>query len=136
MVYLPEYHRNSPCVGEYTIKRYYWSCPKCGGYLYDLRMWDLDEKMFQERAQELLPKICPPETNEYITAEQIDELELQNPWGRKCPWRRGDIFIFHYMKDGKTLYLKESYDLYRQRGDGRFSLLTGDRSPIKTTLFD
>lgn len=107
-------------LGKFEIPYWHWSCPSCGEI--DVRQ-DL-QKLVREKTRKVMNRLLlekyPPEKNEYLTLQEIEELE--NACARKSPQDMEfefseddiDFRVLHLEKDGKKLYLKKSYDLLRE----------------------
>ncbi len=108
-------------VGAFTVETVeYMTCDKCGGDLFSpevaQRIEDAREKALQDilRSQPLKAFI--------LAAEAADALGISRQALHKHRRiRRG--FIFRTLFGEKTAYLRESVELFRKQGDGRFPLL-------------
>ena len=86
-------------------------------------MYDVLFKMKEKRIQELLLKNYPPETNEYISEDEMCHLEncnledlLQNTYFNR--------WVYHLDLNGSRRYLKQSYEIYKRTNRPGFFDLT------------
>lgn len=108
-------------MGELSIPAIdYLVCNRCGGYLFSPTTSRQIEKARDEKLDEVLR--TRPIGAFVPSAEAAEMLGITRQALHKHR-RVSRGFIFRILFRGRTLYLKESVELFRATGDGRFSLL-------------
>ena len=110
-------------LGDFVVPGTHQECPRCGLVRFQGDMYNVLFKMKEKRIKELLLKNYPPETNEYISEDEMCHLEncnledlLKNPYFNR--------WVYHLDLNGSRSYLKRSYELYKQTNRPGFFDLT------------
>lgn len=105
--------KKDPYIGEIKIEYPYCECPVCGTGLASSHLMGLIEDEKIRMVEKLLPAKYPLESNEYLTLEQIEEME--GKMEDENDLHSLNLFCYNSIFNGKRLYLKESYK--RMRAD-------------------
>jgi hypothetical protein len=112
------------CVGPYVANvREYLECAVCGEILIPGEAAGVVDAARQRRLEELL--LAAP-LGDFVTASQAAEMLGVSRQALHKNRRVRNGFIFHVRFGENTLYLRQSVDLFKELGDGRFPLFTGE----------
>jgi hypothetical protein len=120
---------NDSLVGQVHVQGIpYYKCDKNGEILFTLEMSKALDIARAERIQELLGKY--PATD-FIFARKTAEILgiTRQALHKNRRIKRG--FIYHINIDGVVAYLRQSVQLFKETGDGRFPLNACEKSSLK-----
>lgn len=100
-------------LGDLTVFGEYKECNHCKKRFYGLDMIDICRKAEKERKKELLLKNYPPESNEYISEDEMCKLE--NCTKEELKNKYINDLVYNLEINGNHLYLKKSYELYKEK---------------------
>ncbi len=109
-------------VGEYLVRGVSYSeCGGCGQKLFPLETAEIIESQRRKRMDELLGQ---RPISAFLSASETAKLLgiSRQALHKHRRIRRG--FIFQIVFSGDIVYLKESVERFKTKGDGRFSLIT------------
>jgi hypothetical protein len=109
------------CIGDYTVPSVdYYKCSACGDLLFPPKTSAVISKKRSEILDEL---IGGKPINSFLSAAETASILgiTRQALHKHGKIRRG--FIYQTQFGGKSVYLKESVILYKETGDGRFSLV-------------
>ena len=138
------YHCHDEFIGDFDVpagKEEYYRCPECDSEIVEFALMKRIEQVEQERIEQLLLDSVDGNMKRY-KENLIRNHELVSALGksRQAIQQDGRIktLIFHHIaKNGEILYWKKSVDLYKTKGDGRFSLIPGENeSALKREISD
>ncbi|MDA3915492.1 MAG: helix-turn-helix domain-containing protein [Deltaproteobacteria bacterium] len=111
---------NDPILGDFVVPNTeYRLCKNCGEILYSPITLRAIEKAEEERKKELL---LEKPLKDFITGTEVGKiLGVSRQAVHKHRIKRGFIHFVRY--NGKILYHRESVELYKETGDGRFPLI-------------
>ena len=124
------YHCHDKFIGDFDVParpEEYYHCAECACEIVEYSLMKRLEQAEQERIEQLLLDSVDGNMKRY-KENLIRNHELVAVLGksRQAIQQDGRIktLIFHHVsKNGEILYWKKSVDLYKSKGDGRFSLL-------------
>ncbi len=109
-------------IGSFEVKNvFYLKCSNCSDYAFPP---ETSRKIEEQKAKVLDRLIRKHSFDEFIDASKAASILKMTRQGlhKNRRIRRG--FIFQTRKGGKIHYLKKSVELYKQKKDGRFPLVT------------
>jgi len=97
----------------------YWKCKSCGKMLYPIATARLIEEQSNRRRDEIV-RLYP--IGEFLNATDTAAVLGISRQALHKHRRISNGFIYQTTLSGKIVYLKQSVDLFKRTGDGRFSL--------------
>jgi len=110
----------SKTLGEFTLSDIkYLECAQCGEVFLPEKTWELADSEEERQTKKLISKLPIVDFIGATAAANILGMSRQALHKHKRI-RRG--FIYTYVLEGKIMYHKESLQLFKDTGDGRFQL--------------
>ena len=112
---------NDRVVGKYTVDNIeYLKCPSCGELAYPAGVSTVIEAAKSTKKQLLIGRLP---VREFITAVEVASILGISRQAVHKHRRISRGFIHSLVHGGRLLYHKKSVELFRNTGDGRFSLV-------------
>ena len=117
-------------LGSVSIPGCEWhECPKCGERMYPDNAATAIDRAFQDKLAQLV--LGRPFTDLVEEKEVAEILEVSVQAVNKNKGIRGGL-IWKATRNGKTWYLRKSVELFKETGDGRFSLVRSRKNSRAT----
>ena len=116
-------------IGEYKVEKPvdYYECDKCGDLLFTIKTANLVEQARKNRLNEILQ--LKPLNNFLASTDAAIILGItRQAFHKNKRIKKG--FIYQTQFGDKTVYLKKSVFLFKEKGDGRFQLQALIKEPF------